>query len=329
MVGRKSKNHHLPQRMTARIMASGKILYYYRLRDGKSIPLGDDLNAAKIKWAELESGAVNKKTTMADIFARYEKEVLPQKGSKTQKDQGNQLKLLVAAFGHAEPNQIQPKHIRQYLDRRTAKIAANREVALFSHVFNCAREWGYTDKINPVEGVRKNKERPRDVYVEDEDFHLVLKHCTPEMADLLELAYLTGQRPGDIRKWRKSQIKDGVLQLRQDKTQKRMGLRIVGELADIINRAINRPRSACSLFIVATEKGEPLTQPMMRDRFNDARDAASAEVGYKVKWQVRDIRAKAATDSQSLLDAQSLLGHESPTTTKRVYRRGEIVKPLK
>lgn len=67
---------------------------------------------------------------------------------------------------------------------------------------------------------------------------------------------------------------------------------------------------------------------MMRDRFDDARLAASEDVGYKIDWQLRDLRAKSASDSSTLSEAQDRLGHESSTTTKRVYRRGEIVLAL-
>ncbi|MDQ3565371.1 MAG: integrase, partial [Pseudomonadota bacterium] len=64
--------------------------------------------------------------------------------------------------------QIQPVHIRQYLDsRKQAPVRANREKALFSHIWNKAREWGYTDKPNPCQGVQGHKESGRDIYVED------------------------------------------------------------------------------------------------------------------------------------------------------------------
>lgn len=55
---------------------------------------------------------------------------------------------------------IQPRHIKQYLVKRgeTAKVRANREKALFSHIFNFAREPNLTErnaKRNP--GVTPHK----------------------------------------------------------------------------------------------------------------------------------------------------------------------------
>jgi hypothetical protein len=57
-------------------------------------------------------------------------------------------------------------------------------------------------------------------------------------------------------------------------------------------------------------------------RFREARGEAA--------WQLRDIRAKTASDSPNLKAAQALLGHETETTTAAVYRRakGSIVSLL-
>ena len=40
------------------------------------------------------------------------------------------------------------------------------------------------------------------------------------------------------------------------------------------------------------------------------------------RFQERDLRAKVASDSQSLMDAHARLGHQNMATTKRVYVRG-------
>ena len=48
-------------------------------------------------------------------------------------------------------------------------MRANREKALFSHVSNKAREWGYTTALNPCQGVKGFNESGRDRYVTNED----------------------------------------------------------------------------------------------------------------------------------------------------------------
>jgi hypothetical protein len=72
---------------------------------------------------------------------------------------------------------------------------ANREKALFSHIFNKAREWGFTTARNPCRGVKGFKETGPSHYVTDEDFDRVRAnaHCT--VVDAMDIALLTGQWP--------------------------------------------------------------------------------------------------------------------------------------
>lgn len=311
----------LPPRMIARHMKK-KTLYYYTLAKGRKIPLGSDLNAAKLKWAELENGSPQVCDRFEVVANRYKIEVLPSKAPKTQRDQVGQLQKLCAVFGQGSLSDIEPQHIRRYLDKRTKKTAANREIALFSHLFNWARGKGYTNNPNPCVGVKKNPERPSKEYINDADYRAVLSVAPPELADAMEIAYLTGQRVADVLKITRKDISDGCLWITQNKTQKPMGVRISGKLATVIDAALTRPRSATGPYIVQTDNGQRLTYTMLRKRFLKACEVAG------VKWKFKDIRAKAATDSESLQRAQELLGHEDPRTTKRSYRRGEKVDPL-
>jgi hypothetical protein len=47
-------------------------------------------------------------------------------------------------------------------------------------------------------------------------------------------------------------------------------------------------------------------------------------------WQIRDLRAKAASDADTSKHAQALLGHSAATTTDGYIRRrvGEKVQPI-
>lgn len=107
---------------------------------------------------------------------------------------------------------IKPHHIKRYLDERgkTAKIRANREKALFSHIFNCAREWGYTDAPNPCSGVKGFKEKGRDRYVADEEYLAVWEKAHYTVQDAMDLALLTGQRPSDVLKMNRADIRYGA-----------------------------------------------------------------------------------------------------------------------
>lgn len=354
MMRPKSTARDLPPHMLRRTrrLASGKVWegFYYNGRDENGrrveIPLGTDLNEAKRKWAELECKPAPVETgLMRVVFARYEREVVPTKALKTQKGYTFALKMLRQVFDSAPIDAITPQHIAQYRDRRGLKapVRANREISLLSHVWNMAREWGYTAKENPVKGVRKNRETPRDYYADDTVWAAVYAQACDELKDAMDLNYLTGQRPADVLKMRRADIKDGAIEVQQNKTKKRLrilldidGVRT--ELGKVIDRIRNRERKVTSTFLIATPTGNPLNQGTLRVRFDAARaraaaaatQAGDAELARRIRqFQFRDIRPKAASELP-LEHASRLLGHTDREITQKVYRRvGEVVNPTR
>ena len=141
----------------------------------------------------------------------------------------------------------------------------------------------------------------------------------------MDLALLTGQRPADVLKLKRTDIRDGALWIVQNKTGQRLGVEITGELAEVIIRINERSRRAISAYLIQDENGQPLTQCALRSRFDKARTAA------RVDFQFRDIRGKAATDTGDLAHSQSLLGHKNRDMTEHYVkaRIGERVRPLR
>ncbi|MCG8291907.1 site-specific integrase [Pseudomonas entomophila] len=346
---RSTENRDLPPGMyrRKRTRKNGKVWvgYYYRDQAGKEIPLGTDLVQAKLKWADFEAKATPAElTTMKGIFDEYLLKIIPGKAARTQKDNIYELKQLRTVFDSAPIDAITPAMIAQYRDSRSAKTRANREIALLSHVFNTAREWGLTTRDNPCLGVRKNKEKPRDFYANETVWQAVYEEAPPELKDAMDLAYLTGQRPSDVLSMRKDDIEGIYLLVSQGKTGKR--LRIVLEvdgaknsLGLLLERIMRRTSEHLSPFFIVNEYGKRMSWPMLRNRWADVREAArvKAEVEKKpdlanriTQFQFRDIRPKAASEINDLSDASVLLGHSKEGITERVYRRiGAIAKPSK
>ena len=350
----KTSNRDLPPRMLrrTRTLKSGKVWqsFYYNGRsvDGQrlEIPLGQDLNEAKRKWAELECIAAPAETgLMRFIFDRYERDIVPQKAIKTQRDNALCLKQLRVVFDTAPIDAITPQVIAQYRDKRgaSAPVRANREITLLSHVFNMAREWGYTAKENPARGIRKNKEKPRAYYAADDVWAAVYGVACDELKDAMDLNYLTGQRPADVLKMRLADIKAGALEVQQNKTGKKLRILLAEngistQLGALVDRIRNRPRKIASLYLIATPSGTRLTQTMLRIRFEAARIAAAksadeaeqADLAARIRaFQFRDIRPKAASETD-LVHASKLLGHTDKQITRTVYQRvGETVLPTK
>ncbi|MEX3954728.1 tyrosine-type recombinase/integrase [Trinickia sp. EG282A] len=285
---------------------------------------------------------------------RYVREVLPAKARRTQRDNLIELESLYKFFDDppARLSEIKPVHVKQYLawrgevarqwyvergravPLRPGHVRANREIALFSHVFNFAREHGITDAVNPCVGVRRNKETGRSVYVEDELFRRVWDAADQPTRDAMDLAYLTGQRPADTLKFAESHIRAGELWVEQGKRGKRLRISITGELALVVNR-IRERKEACgsrSDALVVNEDGERLMRDALRFRFDRARLAAG--VG-KDLFQFRDLRAKAGTDKTEatgdIRAAQKQLGHRSLKMTEHYVRerKGDKVEPTR
>jgi integrase len=327
----KTTGKKLPPRMLARTrtLKSGEVWtgYYYNGRDDegkrKEVALGTDLAAAKRKWAELECTEVPPDASLMQYaFDQYERDILPKKKPSTQRENKLCLKELRRSFDKAPIELITPQDIARYRDARTAPVRANREIALLSHVFNMAREWGFTKRDNPCRGVRRNKEKPRDYYAEDDVWNAVREAGTDALRDAMDLAYLSGQRPADVLKMNKADIRNEELHVRQNKTQHglRIRLSIDGQLTELgacIERLQVRLVHAMSGALICTEQGQPLTAKMLRDRFEAARKTA-AEKATKARredlakriqaFQFRDIGPKAASEITSLQDASDLLG---------------------
>lgn len=332
----------MPAGMRARHRPAGT---FYYLDTGekprKEIPLGKDYVLAVQKWAELTKASkpVGDLITFRYVAERYMKDVLPSKSYATQKDNHRELKQLYRFFDDppAPMETIDPVHIRQYLDfRKDAPIRANREKALFSSIWNYARERGLTARENPCRGVKGYKETGRDVYIDDAVYMAVWSCAEPPLRDALDLAYLTGQRPADVLAFTRSDIKDGELWVKQEKTKARLRITIEGDLEAVIQRI--SARKVMSLRLVNGMDGQPLSKHMLRGAFDRARQAAAKEypeLAEQIKnFQFRDLRAKAGTDKDAahgMGAAKDQLGHTTEQMTKQYvrHRKGKLVTPTK
>lgn len=335
--------------MRAREKSGGNKWYYYDAggKPRREIPLGNDYSSAVRKWAELEADKTDipgKLITFKDVSDRYLREIIPAKAARTQRDNLTELDWLLHFFNNppAALESIKPEHIRLYLDWRgqTAKIRANREKALFSHIWNMARAWGITAMANPCAGIKGHTETGRDIYIEDNVLEAVWNAADVPLRDALDLAYLTGQRPADVLGMRATDIRDGILLVQQNKTNKKIRIEIIGELASLIQRIDERKKGykIHTLALICTETGRPLSREALRSRFEKAR-ASAARANPTLQepiqaFQFRDLRAKAGTDkadSEGMREAQMQLGHTSMKMTEHYVRgrRGEKVSPTK
>lgn len=353
----------------------------------REIPLGSDYVQAVAKWAELTSKpappAPDAPITFVDVVSGrgacdgYRKDVLPTKAPRTQQDNEKELAWLLKFFGDppAPLDSIEPAHIKQYLrwrvkaakaaaealneKRRAAKrpeqpiapdlghVRANREAALFSHIWNYAREEGLTKLPNPCAGVGKYEEDGRDAAPDAVLVGRVLEEADQPLQFAMRLADIIGQRPADVRRCSETDIEGevpgGVLKVRQGKTGAKLRIVIAGDLADLLleirayKRQIAAQRAEAGKPVVHTmallvnERGQALTYNMLRKRFDEARRRSGV---VKDLFQFRDFRAKVATETDEAVGtraAQALLGHttEGMTATYIRHKVGKKVTPIR
>lgn len=385
MPRRRTIHLNLPEGMRARVWSKkpdAKPRYYLEA-GGKTIPLGTDYLDALRRYCELVHTASRPAVTWLQVVKRYQTEALLTKAPKTQADELSRLKRLNKFF-EDDPalDQIEASHLRLYqtwrIDTMAAKesarrkegkpptrkgdgkVAVNREITLFSTIWQWARTKDFTRAECPARDVARFPERGRkDVYIEDDVLEAVYEAGDQALKDVLDLAYLTGQRRADVLKMTEAMIRpakyrhpDGSVEdvrtipVRQEKTGNKVRMIVDGDLGKLIDRiqASKRAHKVISLALLVTESGERLTAQMLRGRFEKARrlaadtaeDACAPEMARDIRqFQFRDLRAKAGSDKAeatgSMIEAQKLLGHSAASTTEIYvrHRRGALVKPTR
>jgi integrase len=320
-MGRKrTKDRHLPTRVYLRAGS-----YYFVDQLGKWHRLGRDFGSAMTAYGRiLEDSPLR---TMGDLFDRYQREIMPTKAPKTQRDNAHQLKRLRSVFAHMRPQELQTVHVYQYRDRRglQSKTGANRELELLSHVCSKARQWGAMTH-HPCMRVEKFRTPPRRRYVTDAEFDLVYALAPPMIQIAMDLALHTGLRRGDLLALTRDHLTEDGIVVNTAKTGKAMVIGWSPDLTAIVERA-KAFEPQVRRHLICTKKGKAYSGDGFNSVWSRVMDAA-LKAGLAVRFTFHDLRGKSASDD-TLEASSKRLGHADPRITQRVYRRKpETVSPL-
>lgn len=338
---RKPENRGLPNRWD---YARGA--YYYRVPPGleaqwdgfKRFPLGRTLPAAYKTFSE-RIGPSKGVRTVGELLDRYGVEVVPTKAPKTAYDNAGHIRRLRAVFEAMPLGSIEPHHIYKYVDVRGVRVAAHREIEVLSHAFTKAVEWGLL-KRHPFKGqVRLQGEAPRTRYVEDWEIIECLqlaprrkKGSVRVLQAYIRLKLLTGMARSDMLRIEPARhCKEDGIHVQRHKTAKTTGQRTIYEWTPERRAAYEdalaaRPVDlAPFLFCNAAGEGYIDETKGTASGFNSMWQNFMARVLKETKVTERftehDIRAKCASDADSLERARKLLAHVDTRMTSRVYRR--------
>lgn len=322
---RNKENTGLPHRVTLKHGA----YYYLRpiIKNGKHstqwVNLGKTEADMLRALADLKSQGAG---VMAAVIQRYREQVLSKKAANTQTAQSKQLDRLTKAFGHLPPAKIRPKHIAQYHDAigATAPYQANRELALITHVLKYAVRWGYIDD-NPAREIQRHPEHARTRYITHAEYTAVRALAPLWVQILMDLAYITGQRRADLLSLTRNQVTDAGLLITQSKTGKKLLIEWTPDLRATVARALAElpGPGVHSVYVICDTRGQRRRDAAFTTAWTRLMDKCVAQGAIDERYQFRDIRAKAGSDS----DGQHL-GHQNSATLKRHYKRlPEQVKP--
>lgn len=290
---------------------------YYYVHQNKWTPLSRDYHDALVEYAKLirpNSGG------MADLIDRFLGDAKDIVRPNTLKTYGSAAEKIKKAMVEFRPDQVKPAHVAQLLDHyRATPAMANVIRNVLKQAFTKAVVWGLCD-TNPVQFVPPAKSKKRDRYLSESEFAAIREKATPTLRAIMDIAYLTGQRIGDVLAIRYADIAEDGVQFRQQKTGNRLKVAMTDDLKGAIESAKLLHRSVRGLTLFHTRAGKPFSYWTIRTLWSRATEAAGVEDAH-----IHDIRAKAATDAKAQgLDSKALLGHASESAHARYLRSKEI-----
>lgn len=325
-----------------------KVAYYHRSSRAsgrKMTPLGTNYKEALKLWADVEGQqlAPSKSGTVGAIYEQYMKwarnKKLSDLSDRTISDReaywgkaDGKVKKLNFAFAKIQIDDLKPEWMLQYFEVRTSQISAKKELKFLSVMCNWAKARGLMKAPNPTTDIMRlmKVDEKRDIYVEDAWMELVIKHGNRLVRDTLRFTYLCANRPDESAKARFTDIDGDELVIRLTKTENKGNaekrIPIDGRLKAFIEE--QKRRTVRSLYLVSDERGQKVSiTGSFRRAFDKARDKAETEAAENrisfVRFQLKDIRAKAGTDicrEYGIEAARLALGHTTQKQTNDYIR---------
>lgn len=351
---RKSINKALPERWRFRYSA-----YYYRVPKGLEYEwdnktefyLGKTLSEAYKTWAERIQTNSSEIKTMNQVFDRYAAEIIPEKAPRTQESNLISIRKLRPTFGLLSLKCIKPSYAYRYYDiasKKHGKTTSKHDIQVLRHALTICVKWGLID-INPLIGqVRIENSPPRTRLVENWEIQECL-NLTPKIKSravvfaklYIQLKLMLGLSRIDLLQLKLSDLKDDGIHSQRQKTKNTTGKQTIYSWTDELEELIEEikqlsPGRIGDVYLFVTRQGKPYFNPvtMKCNAFDSLwqryMDRVMELTKVDDRFHEHDLRAKTASDAETLEQASELLQHSSTETTKRVYRRKPVtVTPLK
>jgi integrase len=207
----------------------------------------------------------------------------------TQRDYRSYLEAFRKEFGDWRTALFEDPRIAQdmadWRDAASGARTGDLRMSVVSRLFSWARGRGITN-ARPTDAIERIHKADRSELIWDEaSLAKLLKEASPQLAQAVNLAILTGLRQGDLIRLPWSAVSDVAIQLRTSKRGKPVIIPITPELRTLLSEI---PRKSPVVLTSAT--GKPWTGDGLRTAFQRARTAAGIT---GLRWH--DFRGTAVT----------------------------------
>lgn len=306
------------------VYAKGKKGYLYFCRHGTTQRIHSAPGTAEFaaEYALLMRGKPPApKRTIKGLIQRYQQsDRWPALAKNTRKSYARHFAYLEETAGHIDPATLRTSHIYEMRDAlRDKPTDASRKIGVLSTLLGFGVRIGWLDR-NPAQGVEKLKglKPPREPWPADKitDFR---EEAAPLPRLIFEMLLGTGQRIGDVLKMRWSEIEDGGIWVRQEKT----GAGIFIPFTDDLSRAIEAaPRLGET--IIAQPNGKPVSYGLAHKVIMEVRVKIDA-----LAWDNHCLRHSAAAEILSLPGmtvehVMAITGHSSRDMAQHYSRKADM-----
>lgn len=195
-------------------------------------------------------------------------------------------------FGDVAPERIKPPTLAKYRDKGVeTPVATNRQLQFMSAVFSWAVEQGRMSK-NPAKSVRKLRTKPRDRYIDDDEFAKVKEAAgNTALPLIMELQYLLRTRVSEVLTLKRSDVLENGVLVRRTKGSESEITTWTPRLQAALKAAERFNGDVISPYLIHDRKGLKITYGAARSAFVRALEKAGVE-----RFTLHDIKAKGITD---------------------------------
>ncbi|MGK2897246.1 MAG: tyrosine-type recombinase/integrase [Burkholderiaceae bacterium] len=276
---------------------------------------------------------------MPGLVSAWERDVMPRHAEKTRKDEQAMGRVIADSFVEfTSIAQIEPPHVAAFLKPLRAKPRThNGYRGHLRELMRYAIEIGLRPAgSNPVTDVPPMALKPRTRYITDSELRRIKvaahygddgqrTRSGPMLCALVDMAYLTGQRIGDLLTLEWSQVKDEGILFQPAKTKASTGAAVLIEwtpkLQNVVERlkVLRKARRGFAPQLFTTQDGKAYTYWGASSAWKRAvKRAGVANVHF------HDLRAKALTDvdeARGMGAARTMGAHSTETQTADYVRQ--------